>query len=159
VCICPWREGDRSFSVTKPVSLSITTRAIWHSVLLKERNPNTILLAMAYKTRTLHNIKVLPCGGGIEYLHRSPTNRKRRRKGNLVPGGISGPPCSWGYKHGDLALKVEGVSRIGTIIYGLESRGTQTRAGLRWRGSAATVNYRPVLLSERVVQNNKPTTV
>jgi hypothetical protein len=25
-----------------------------------------------------------PCGGGLEYLHRSPENRKRRQKGNLV---------------------------------------------------------------------------
>jgi hypothetical protein len=49
-----------------------------------------------------------------------------------------------------------GLSRIGTIKYGLESRGTQTRAGLRWRGPAATVNYRPVLSSERALQNNKP---
>jgi hypothetical protein len=31
----------------------------------------------------------------------------------------------------------------------------QALAGLRWRGPAATVNYRPVLLSERVLQNNK----
>jgi hypothetical protein len=36
------------------------------------------------------------CGGGIECFHRSPASRKRRRKGNPVPGGISGPPCSWG---------------------------------------------------------------
>jgi hypothetical protein len=31
--------------------------------------------------------------------------------------------------------------------------------GLRWRGPAATVNYRPVLSSERALQNNKPSTV
>jgi hypothetical protein len=31
-----------------------------------------------------------------------------------------------------------------------------TLAGLRWRGSAATVNYRPVLSSERALQNIKP---
>jgi hypothetical protein len=37
-----------------------------------------------------------PCGGGLEYLHRSPASRKRRQKGNPVPGGITGPPCSWG---------------------------------------------------------------
>jgi hypothetical protein len=44
------------------------------------------------------------------------------KKGNpvpLIPGG---------YKCGDLALQVGGVSRIGTIKYGFESRGTQTRA-------------------------------
>jgi hypothetical protein len=52
-----------------------------------------------------------------------------------------------------------GVSRIATINYDLESRGSQTRAGLRWRGPAATVNYRPVLSSERALQYNKPGTV
>jgi hypothetical protein len=35
----------------------------------------------------------------------------------------------------------------------------QTRAGLRWRGLAATVIYRPVLSSERALQNKKPATV
>jgi hypothetical protein len=32
------------------------------------------------------------------------------------------------------------------------------RAWLRWREPAATVNYRPVLSSERALQNNNPTT-
>jgi hypothetical protein len=35
-------------------------------------------------------------GGGFEYLHRSLASRRRRRKGNAVPEGITGPPCSWG---------------------------------------------------------------
>jgi hypothetical protein len=69
-----------------------------------------------------------------------------------------GHPVPGGYKYRDLALQVGGVSRIGTIKYGLESRGTQTREGLPWRGTA-TVNYRPVLSSERELQNNKPATV
>jgi hypothetical protein len=32
-----------------------------------------------------------PCGGGVEYLHRSPASRRRRRKGDPVPevGGVS----------------------------------------------------------------------
>jgi hypothetical protein len=34
-----------------------------------------------------------------------------------------------GYKYGDLALQVGGVSTIGIITYGLESHGTQTREG------------------------------
>jgi hypothetical protein len=38
----------------------------------------------------------IPFGGGFEYLHRSPASRRRRRKGNPVPGGVTGPPCSWG---------------------------------------------------------------
>jgi hypothetical protein len=32
----------------------------------------------------------------------------------------------------------------------------QTLGALRWRGPAATLNYRPVLTSERALQNNKP---
>jgi hypothetical protein len=88
------------------------------------------------KGRRLGLLLANPCGGGLEYLHRNPASLKRRQKGNLVPGGISG-----------------------TLKYGLESRGTQTREGLRWRGSPAIVNYRPVLSSERALHNNKPTTV
>jgi hypothetical protein len=42
------------------------------------------------------NIQILPCGGGVEYPHRSSASRRRRRKGNPVPGGITWPPCSWG---------------------------------------------------------------
>jgi hypothetical protein len=64
-----------------------------------------------------------------------------------------------GYKYGDLDIQVGGVSRIGTIKHGLESRRTQTQVGLSWQGPATTVNYRPVLSSERALQNNKPTTV
>jgi hypothetical protein len=80
-------------------------------------------------------------------------------KGTQCPGVYLGHPGTGGYKYGDLILQVGGVSRIGTIKYGIEPSGTQTRAGLRWRGPAATVNYRPVLLSERALQNNKPATV
>jgi hypothetical protein len=36
---------------------------------------------------------ISPCGGGLEYLHRSPASRIRRRKGNPVPGDTTGPPC------------------------------------------------------------------
>jgi hypothetical protein len=50
------------------------------------------------------------------------------------------------------------VSRIGTIEYGFESHGTQTRVGLRCQGPAATVNYTPVLSPERALQSNKPST-
>jgi hypothetical protein len=77
-------------------------------------------------------------------------------KGTQCPGVYLGHPVPGGYKYGDLALQVGGVSRIGMIKYGLESHGTQTQAGLRWRGPAATVNYRPVFSLERTLQNNKP---
>jgi hypothetical protein len=39
---------------------------------------------------------VSPRGGGLEYLHHSPASRRRRRKGNPVPGGITGQPCHSG---------------------------------------------------------------
>jgi hypothetical protein len=35
-------------------------------------------------------IIISPCGGVLECLHRSHESRRRRRKGNLVPGGING---------------------------------------------------------------------
>jgi hypothetical protein len=41
-------------------------------------------------------VRPVRCGGGVEYLHCNPASRRRRRKGNPVPGGITGPPCSWG---------------------------------------------------------------
>jgi hypothetical protein len=43
----------------------------------------------------ISEIKIAPCGGGLEYPHRSPASLRRRRKGNLVPGGITGPPRHW----------------------------------------------------------------
>jgi hypothetical protein len=43
-----------------------------------------------------------------------------------------------------------------TVKYGHESRGSQTWERLRWRGPAATVNYRSVFSSERASNFNKP---
>jgi hypothetical protein len=34
---------------------------------------------------------MFPCGGGLEYPHRIPPSR-RKRKGNSVPGGMTGHP-------------------------------------------------------------------
>jgi hypothetical protein len=79
--------------------------------------------------------------------------------GTQCPRVYLGHSVPWGYKYGDLAFQVGGVSRIGTIKYGLESRETKIREGLSWRGPAATVNDRPVFSSERALQNNKPATV
>jgi hypothetical protein len=97
-----------------------------------------------------------PREGGFEYLHRSPTSHRRRRKGNPVPGGISGPPCSWG-----ISIRGPGPPGLGsleseTVTCGQESRGTGTREWLRWRGPAAIVKDRPVLSSEREPHINKP---
>jgi hypothetical protein len=47
----------------------------------------------------LHVLFAVVCAtsaGGLQYPHRSPASRKRRQKGNPVPGGITGPPCFGG---------------------------------------------------------------
>jgi hypothetical protein len=64
-----------------------------------------------------------------------------------------------GYKYRDLALQVGEVSKIGTIKYGHDSRWTQTREILRWRGPATAEHYRTDPLSERAPHINKPITV
>jgi hypothetical protein len=87
------------------------------------------------------SLALLPCGGD--------------GKGIQCPGVQLDHPVPGGYKYGDLAHLVGGDSRTETIRYGLESFGTQTRSGLHWGGPAATINYRPVLSSERALRNNK----
>jgi hypothetical protein len=59
------------------------------------------------------------------------------------------------------ANKVGGVSRIGTIKYGLESRGTLIRELLHWRDPEALVkvNYNPIFSSERVPPHQEPSIV
>jgi hypothetical protein len=74
------------------------------------------------------SICVTLCGGGFEYLHRSPVSRRRRREGNPVP------PCSW-----EVQIRVEGASYQGLF------RWTRTREGLRWRGPTLILNDRPIL--------------
>jgi hypothetical protein len=68
------------------------------------------------------NIRVSPCGGGVEFLHRDPASRKRRRKGSL---------------------------KSETVNYGREYQATRTRERLRWQGPTAYTKDRPVLSSER----------
>jgi hypothetical protein len=69
-------------------------------------------------------------------------------------------PVPGGYKYENLALQVGGVSDE-TVKYGREFCGTSTEELLLWQGPEAIVqlNYRPVLSSERVPQNNKAATV
>jgi hypothetical protein len=56
------------------------------------------------------------CGGGLEYLHRSPESRRRRWKGNPVPRGITGQPVTGGHKYRDLVLQVgESDARLTTL--------------------------------------------
>jgi hypothetical protein len=45
------------------------------------------------------------------------------------------------------------------IKYGHDSRGTQTRERMCWRGPATSENYRPDLLSERAPHITEPVTV
>jgi hypothetical protein len=52
-------------------------------------------------------------------------------------------PVPEGYKYGDLALQVGGSLKK------WDNNMVLRPAGLRWRGPAATLNYRPVLSSER----------
>jgi hypothetical protein len=68
---------------------------------------------------------VYPCGDGLEYLHRSLASRKRRQKGNPVPGVQLGHPVPGGYKYWDLALQIWGISDE-TVKYGREFCGTST---------------------------------
>jgi hypothetical protein len=38
------------------------------------------LVLGTYMTVVIHSSSAIPCGGGVEYLHRSPMSRRRRRK-------------------------------------------------------------------------------
>jgi hypothetical protein len=96
-----------------------------------------------------------PCGGGFEYLHRSPASSRRRRKWNPVPGIITGPSCSRGDRNtgnwpspGWESLECE------TVKYGQETCWTRTREWLHWRMPAAIVNDRPILSSERTLHKD-----
>jgi hypothetical protein len=71
-----------------------------------------------------------------------------------------GHPVSGGYKYGDMALQVVGVSNE-TVKYGREFCWTSTRERLFWQGPEAIVqvNYRPVFSSEKVPHIKKPAIV
>jgi hypothetical protein len=63
------------------------------------------------------------------------------------------------YIYGNPALHGGGgVSKIETIKYAHESRGTQARERLRWQGPV-TENYRLDFSSERASHVNKPATI
>jgi hypothetical protein len=81
---------------------------------------------------TIELLGDLPCGGGVEYLHRDPASRRRKRKASL---------------------------EAETVKYGHESQGTRTRERLRWRGPAAYTNDRPILTLERMLYKDKNKTV
>jgi hypothetical protein len=66
-----------------------------------------------------------------------------------------GYPVPGGSIYRNLALLVGGVSKIETINYTHQSRGTQIRERLRWRCPAKTEKYRPDFSSERAPHINK----
>jgi hypothetical protein len=90
----------------------ISTR---HQGLTVGRNVTLTLDWTIMFLRDIYGDLAFQVGGGLEYLHRSPASRKRRRRGNPVPGGITG-----GYKHRNLALKVGEISDE-TVKYGYGS--------------------------------------
>jgi hypothetical protein len=62
------------------------------------------------------DINTPPCGGGLEYLHRSTDSHRRRPKGNPVPGDVlvTVPPSHWrgeGHKYRKLVLQVGGSTQ------------------------------------------------
>jgi hypothetical protein len=65
-----------------------------------------------------------PCVCGF---HRSPDSLRRGRKGNPVPGGITGPPCSWGIYIREPDPPGWGNLESETLKFGHESRGIRTR--------------------------------
>jgi hypothetical protein len=74
----------------------------------------------------LRPAQMIPCGGGVQYLHRTLASRRRRRKGNPVPGGITGPPCSRGIQIRGPGTPGWGNLESETVKCGLQSRGTRT---------------------------------
>jgi hypothetical protein len=110
-------------------------------------------VAMWLWLRLVHKEEV-QCGGGFEYLHRSPASRRKWRRGNPVPGGITGPPCSRGILiQGSVPPGWENLESE-AVIWGYESRGIRIWEWLRWRGPAEIVNDRPILSSERMLHKH-----
>jgi hypothetical protein len=70
----------------------------------------------------------------------------RWRQGNPVPENITGPPCSWGIKIRGRGPPGWGSLESERVKYVHESRGTRTWDWLRWRGPAAIINDREVVL-------------
>jgi hypothetical protein len=120
-----------------------------------------LLLEMVFSTRTVQNgykednwgnpVRQILCGGGVQYLHRSPASSMRRRKGNTVTWVWLGYPDPGGYKHGNLALQVERSLESVTVNCDRESRRTRTWEWQSWRGPAAIVNDSPIHSSERML--------
>jgi hypothetical protein len=101
-----------------------------------------------------------PCGGGLEYLHRSPVSRKKRRKGNLVPGRYTLATLFLADINTGTWPSRLGESQMRQYIWS-GFCGTCAPEWLLWQGPKAIVrvNYRPILSSERAPHSKKPTIV
>jgi hypothetical protein len=96
----------------------------------------------------------ISCGGGVEYLHRSPASRTMWRKGNPVSGGITVPLSSRGIQIRESVPPGWWSLESETIKHGHESSGTRTWEWLRWWGPAEIVNGRAIFSSESVLHQN-----
>jgi hypothetical protein len=154
--------------VYRPISrqqLWNTTTAIARQQILNNQQVNytnrgTVGNCVFYSVRAkgLYNehisqATVIPCGGRVQYLHRSPTSRRRQQKGDPVPGGITGSPCSWGTYIQGSGPPEWGSLDFETVKCGHESHRTWIWE-LRWQGPAVIVNDIPILLSERMLHND-----
>jgi hypothetical protein len=106
VCLVRYCKYEWTKQIVRSVGMGGYTRAISGQRLDKHVPATTDTKAKigavfsmwsvprCYKQGTSLELSSILCGGGFKYLHRSPASRRKRRKGNPVPGGITGPPCS-----------------------------------------------------------------
>jgi hypothetical protein len=93
----PSRNGIKPFTR----QLKLTTRSSCSA---------TQGIVVFYETRTY---PIAVCGGWLKYFHRSPASRRWRRKGNPVPGGITGPhPVIGGHKSRDMVFHIGGWTQF-----------------------------------------------
>jgi hypothetical protein len=95
---------------------------------------------------------IYPCGGGFEYLHRSPVSRRRRWKGSPVPAGYN--RVTLFQRDINMGTWPSRLGGLDTVKCGHESRATRTGEWLHWRGPAAIVNYRPITSSEGMLHKD-----
>jgi hypothetical protein len=78
--------------------------------------------------------------------HSEGLSKQNNAYASQCPGVYLGHPVPGGFKYGDLALQVGGVSRIGTVKYGLESRGTDSSGtALARTSSNSKLQIRPLV--------------
>jgi hypothetical protein len=83
VCMCVCVCGVEGRYVTKALLQSIHIPEFPLPSIVDSTDSTVLLLRMArYKNTNKFPVTYsLPCGGGVEYLHRSPASRSKRRKG------------------------------------------------------------------------------